>query len=257
MIFADQIVIRKVCASHIVDFKFPLEKILSIEYDIFEDVKLIDDELTKINSSWCEAVHFDMKHNNCFFHIVKGEDEGNNYLAERMGLFTQKKATLFDLHTKFKNIMDILAEKDNNLERDALNFFKAVFGIPSSNDYKNLVNNMNLLRDSQNGLVNDTQKLAKGLNLTQPVLCKHRAELDELHISMSRLKVGLNSINEEFLYLLQRSGISYVIAHIDYLLDRLAECEEIMCSQISQLHDILRVVTNGCITPSVVESKGN
>ena len=72
---------------------------------------------------------------------------------------------------------------------------------------------------------------------------------------MSRLKVGVNSINEEFLYLLQRSGISYVIVHIDYLLDRLTECEEIMCSQISQLHDILRVVTNGCITPSVASPK--
>ena len=107
---------------------FLLEKILNIEYEIFEDVKLIDGELTKINSSWCEAVHSDMKHSNCYFHIVKGEDEGYNYLAERMGLFTQKKATLFDLHTKFKNTMDILAEKDNNLKRDASNFFKAVFG---------------------------------------------------------------------------------------------------------------------------------
>ena len=114
---------------------------------------------------------------------------------------------------------------------------------------------MNLLRDSQNGLVNDTQKLAKGLNLTQNVLHKHRAELDELHISMSRLKVGLNSVNEEFLYLLKRSSISYVIVHIDYLLDRLTECAEILHSQISQLHDILRVVTNGCITPSVVSPK--
>ena len=103
MIFSDPIVIRKVCASPIVDFKFPLEKILSIEYEVFEDMKLIDDELTKINSSWHETVHSDMKHSDYYFHIVKGEDEGYNYLAERMGLFTQKKATLFDLHTKFKN----------------------------------------------------------------------------------------------------------------------------------------------------------
>ena len=156
MIFSDPIVIRKVHASHIVDFTFLLEKIPSIEYEIFEDMKLIGDELTKINSSWCETVHSDMKHSDCYFHIVKGEDEGYNYFAERMGLFTQKKATLIDLHTKFKNTMEILAEKNNNLKRDALNFLKAVFGIPSSNDYKNLVNNLNLLRDSQNDLVNDT-----------------------------------------------------------------------------------------------------
>ena len=78
-------------ASYVMDFKFLLEKILSIEYEIFGDVKLIDDELTKINSSWCETVHSDMRHSDCYFHIVKGEDEGYNYLAERMGLFTQKK----------------------------------------------------------------------------------------------------------------------------------------------------------------------
>ena len=36
------------------------------------------------------------------------------------------------------------------------------------------------------------------------------------------------------------------------LLDRLTECEEILHSQIFQLHDVLRVVTNGRITPSVV-----
>ena len=36
------------------------------------------------------------------------------------------------------------------------------------------------------------------------------------------------------------------------MLDRLTECEEILHSQILQLHDVLRVVTNGQITPSVV-----
>ena len=40
------------------------------------------------------------------------------------------------------------------------------------------------------------------------------------------------------------------------MLDRLTECEEILCSQIIQLHDILRVVTNGQITPSVVSPNG-
>ena len=43
-----------------------------------------------------------------------------------------------------------------------------------------------------------------------------------------------------------------MLLHVDYLLDRLNECEEILHSQIFQLHDVLRVVTNGRITPSVV-----
>ena len=73
-----------------------------------------------------------------------------------------------------ENTMNNLAEKDNNLKRDASNFFKAVFGIPSSDDYKNLVNNLNLLQNFQNSLVNDTQKLAGSLNITQTVLRKHR-----------------------------------------------------------------------------------
>ena len=43
-----------------------------------------------------------------------------------------------------------------------------------------------------------------------------------------------------------------MLLHVNYLLDRLTECEEILYSQILQLHDVLRVVTNGQITPSVV-----
>ena len=85
------------------NFKFPLEKIISIEHEMFEDVKLIDDEQIKINNSWCKTVHSDMKHSKCIFHNVKGEDEGYTYLAERMELFRQKKTTLLDLHAKFEN----------------------------------------------------------------------------------------------------------------------------------------------------------
>ena len=128
--------------------------------------------------------------------------------------------------------MKNLAEKDNNLKRDASNFFKAVFGITSSDDYKNLVNNLNLLRNLQNNLVNDMQKLAGSLNITQMVLRKHRVELDDLHTSLDRFKARLSTINEELIYLFKQSGIDYVLLHVDYLLDRLNECEEILCSQI-------------------------
>ena len=164
---------------------------------MFEEVNLIEDELLNINSSWCETVHSNVKVSKCLFKIVKGEDKGHSYLAERMELFRQKRATLFSLHVKFRNTMNGLAEKDKNLKRDASNFFKAVFGIPSSNDYKNLVNNLNLLRNSQNNLVNDTRKLATSMNLTQTVLKKRRKELDDLHTSLERLNARLSAINEE------------------------------------------------------------
>ena len=138
------------------ELRIPIEKIINIKHEIFEDVKLVDDELTKINKSWCETVHPDQNYKKCISNIVEGKDEGYSYLAGRMGLFRQKKFILFALHEKFGNTMKNLAEKDNNLKRDASNFFKAVFGIPSSNDYKNLINNLNLLSNSQNSLVNDT-----------------------------------------------------------------------------------------------------
>ena len=129
------------------DFRIPLEKIINIKHEMFEDVKLIDDEPTKINKSWCETVHPDQNYKECISNIFKEKDEGYSYLAERMELFIQKKFMLFDLHEKFNNTMNNLAEKDNNLKRDASNFFKAVFGIPRSDDYKNLVNNLNLLQN--------------------------------------------------------------------------------------------------------------
>ena len=144
------------------DFRIPPEKIINIEHEIFEDVQLIGDELIKINESWCEVVHSDKKASDCITDIHKQKDEGCTYLSERMELFGQKRITLFNSQEIFKNILDSLTRKDNDLKRDASNFFKAVFGIPSSNDYKNLVNNLNLLWNSQNTLINDTQKLAGG-----------------------------------------------------------------------------------------------
>ena len=113
------------------DFEIPLEKIINIEHEMFEDVKLIDDKLTKINKSWCETVHPDKKFSECISNIVKRKDEGYSYLAERMKPFRQKKITLFNLLEKFENTMDNLAEKDNNLKRDASNFFKAVLAYPT------------------------------------------------------------------------------------------------------------------------------
>ena len=41
------------------------------------------------------------------------------------------------------------------------------------------------------------------------------------------------------------------------MLDRLTECEEILCSHIIQLYDILTVVTNGRITPVVSPNEIN
>ena len=136
---------RKVHANHIVDFRIPLEKIINIEHEMFEDVQLIDDELIKINESWCEVVHSDKKVGNCIADIHKQKDEDYTYLSERMELFRQKRVTLFSFQKKLKSVLDSLSRKDNDLKRDASNFFKAVFGIPSSNDCKNLVNNLNLL----------------------------------------------------------------------------------------------------------------
>ena len=107
-----------------------------------------------------------------------------------MELFRQKKFMLFDLHEKFENTMNNLAKKGNNLKRDASNFFKAVFGIPSSDDYKNLVNNLNLLQNFQNSLVNNMRKLAGSLNITQTVLRRHRMELGDLHTSLKDSKPG-------------------------------------------------------------------
>ena len=65
------------------DFRIPLEKIINIEHEMFEDVKLIDDKLTKINKSWCETVHPDQNYNECISNIVREKDEGYFYLAER------------------------------------------------------------------------------------------------------------------------------------------------------------------------------
>ena len=84
-----------------------------------------------------------------------------------MELFRQKKITLFNLHEKFENTMD----------------------------------NLNLLRNFQNTLVNDTQKLAGSLNLTQVVLRKHKVELDDLQTSFIRFKARLSAINEELIFL--------------------------------------------------------
>ena len=257
MLFSDPIVVGKLCAEHVVDFRIPLETIMCFEPEMFEDIKLIDDELTKINETWCEVVHATKIHaskklSECHSDIRNQKDRQYTYLAERMELFRQKRVTIFDLHSQFKMILDNLSRKDRMIKRDASNFFKAVFGIPSSNDYKNLVNNLNLLKNSHNSLVNDTRKLAGSLNLMHMVLKKHQGELDKLRTSLVRFQTQLFVINDALTSLLEQNGITYVLLHVDYLLDRLTECEMVFCSQITRLHDIFSVMIQGRITPTIV-----
>ena len=180
MLFSDPIVVGKLRAKHIVDFRIPLETIMHFGPEMFENVKWINDELIKINETWCEVVHANKKLAECHSDIRQQKDEKYTYLAERIELFRQKRITIFNLHEQFKTILDNLSRKDRMIKRDASSFFKAVFGILSSHDYKNLVNNLNLLKNLQNTLVNDTRKLAGSLNLTQMVLKKHEGELDKL-----------------------------------------------------------------------------
>ena len=84
------------------------------------------------------------------------------------------------------------------------------------------------------------------------VLRKHRVELDDLQTSLLGFKNRLHVINEELIFLFKRSGINYVLLHVDYLIDRLTECERIFHSQITQLHEVLRVVTHGRVTPVLI-----
>ena len=88
----------------------------------------------------------------------------NTHMSERMELsWTKENFVVLSPMKNLTILLSKLSRRDNHLQRDASNFFKAVFGIPSSSDYKNLVNNLNILRNSQNTLINDTRKLAGGL----------------------------------------------------------------------------------------------
>ena len=103
MLFSDPIVVGKLHAEHVVDFRIPLETIMRFEPEMFEDIKLIDDELTKINETWCEVVHTTKIHatkklSECHSDIRNQKDRQYTYLAERMELFRQKRVTIFDLH---------------------------------------------------------------------------------------------------------------------------------------------------------------
>ena len=59
-------------------------------------------------------------------------------------------------------------------------------------------------------------------------------------------------INDAITSLLEQNGITYVLLHVDYLLDRLTECETVLHSQITRLHDIFNVMIQGRITPTLV-----
>ena len=233
--------------------------------ELFKDINLIDDELTKINDTWCEMVHAVKLHprhatkvqatkelSECHADIRDHGDRQYAYLTERLELFRQKRVTIYNLHSQFKIILDRLSRKERMVKRDASNFFKAVFGIPSSNDYKNLVNNLNLLKNSHNSLINDTRKLAGGLNLTHLVLKKHQGELDKLRMSLVGFQTRLSATDDALINLLEQNGVAYVLLHVDYLLDRLTECEAVFRSQITRLRDVFSVMIHGRINPMLV-----
>ena len=247
------------------DFRIPLEPIIHFKPELFKDITLIDDKLTKINETWCEMVHAVKLHpryatktqatkelSECHTDIRNHGDRQYAYLTERLELFRQKRVTIFNLHSQLKILLDNLSRKHQMAKRDASNFFKAVFGIPSSNDYKNLVNNLNLLKNSHNSLINDTRKLAGSLNLTHLVLKKHQGELDKLQTSLVGFQTRLAATDNALISLLEQSGVAYVLLHVDYLLDRLTECETVFHSQITRLHDVFSVMIQGRINPILV-----
>ena len=58
---------------------------------MFEDVKLINDKLTKINKSWCETIHPDKRSSECISNIIKGKDEGYSYSGWKNGAVQTKE----------------------------------------------------------------------------------------------------------------------------------------------------------------------
>ena len=52
--------------------------------------------------------------------------------------------------------------------------------------------------------------------------------------------------------LLEQNGVAYVLLHVDYLLDRLTECETVFRSQITRLRDVFSVMIQGRINPILV-----
>ena len=62
----------------------------------------------------------------------------------------------------------------------------------------------------------------------------------------------LAATDDALISLLEQSGVAYVLLHVDYLLDRLTECETIFHSQITRLHDIFSVMIQGRINPILV-----
>ena len=62
----------------------------------------------------------------------------------------------------------------------------------------------------------------------------------------------LATTDDTLISLLEQNGAAYVLLHVDYLLDRLTECEDVFCSQITRLHDVFSVMIHGRINPILV-----
>ena len=93
--------------------------------ELFTDINLIDDELTKINETWCEMVHAVKLHprhatkvqatkelSECHDDIRAHGDRQYAYLTERLELFRQKRVMIYNLHSQFKIILDRLSRKE-------------------------------------------------------------------------------------------------------------------------------------------------
>ena len=89
---------------------------MRFEPELFKDINLIDDELTKINETWCKMVHAVKLHprhatkvqatkelSECHADIRDHGDRQYAYLTERLELFRQKRVMIYNLHSQFKN----------------------------------------------------------------------------------------------------------------------------------------------------------
>ena len=71
-------------------------------------------------------------------------------------------------------------------------------------------------------------------------------------MSLVGFQTHLVATDDALTSLLEQNSVAYVLLHVDYLLDRLTECEMVFRSQITRLHDVFSIMIQGRINPILV-----
>ena len=227
-----------------------------VDNKIFAEINILHEKLLDINSSFCKRVFPDpTEKQQCSELKSNGAlSPAERMFRDRLMSFQDIRAAIFTKHFDIENLIQNFQalERNSRKRRDASSIFKMLFNIPSSKDFKSLLNKVKIIWSKTDGLINSTKILTSNQNITFTKLDSHEQEISALKDTTDKVKLELAKIMVRAGNLGIKSTLSRFLLHIDFIISKLQECETVLMGMINKLHSVVTTLQTNRLDPKLI-----